>query len=64
MIHGNKMSANFWYNDKNLVDYVYSVVIMKEDKVNELIELKRHYKHDKRRQFIFPGLLSASSDMA
>jgi len=64
MIHGNKMPAKFWYSDKNLVDYVYSVVIMKEDKVKELIDLKNNYKHDKKRQFIFPGLLSASSDMA
>jgi hypothetical protein len=37
---------------------------MKEDKVNQLIDLKKHYKYDGRRQFIFPGMLSASSDMS
>lgn len=37
---------------------------MKEEKVNELMDLKKHYKHQGRREFIFPGMLSASSEMS
>jgi len=49
MISNDKQTGNFWYNEENKVQYVYSVVIMKQEKVDELIDLKKHYKHQGRR---------------